>query len=233
MAESRKPEGKWGGLGRASRMFLKENPVHLLPEKAIWLPDESWLVLSDLHLGKVNHFRRAGIPVPVGANRANTERLLQLLMEFHPARVVFLGDLFHSHYNSEWEVLGQVTGAFPEVTFTLVTGNHDILSAHQYDRHRIEVVPELRLGSSLIFRHEPSPADDAGAYQVCGHLHPAVTVSGKGMPSETFPCFWIGNKIAVLPSFGVFTGSKRIVPRRGDRVFAVVAGELVELSAEV
>ena len=142
-------------LDRENRISLQGLMIDLLPDKVVWFPNESWLVLSDLHLGKVNHFRRAGIPVPVGVNRANTERLVHLLLQFRPARMVFLGDLFHSHYNSEWEVLGQVTGAFPEVTFTLVTGNHDILSAHQYDRHRIEVVPELRLGSSLIFRHEP------------------------------------------------------------------------------
>lgn len=202
---------------------------HLLPEKVVNLPEQGILLVSDLHLGKVNHFRKAGIPVPARANDANTERLIQLLMEYKPARMIIIGDLFHSHYNSEWEVFGEVVRAFPECRFDLVTGNHDILSDHQYARHGILLQPELELLPGLVLRHDPVTEPAPGTYQICGHLHPAIGLYGKGRQSMVLPCFWFGADTAVLPAFGAFTGAKKISPRAGDRIFAIAGGRVIPL----
>lgn len=43
--------------------------VQLLPEKALYLIQHKILLLADLHFGKVNHFRKAGIAVPAKANK--------------------------------------------------------------------------------------------------------------------------------------------------------------------
>src|SRR3569623_749217 len=37
----------------------------LLPQRAIFWKKEKMLLLADMHLGKVNHFRRSGIPAPL------------------------------------------------------------------------------------------------------------------------------------------------------------------------
>jgi metallophosphoesterase superfamily enzyme len=84
----------------------------LLPEKAVFWPARNTMILSDLHLGKVNHFRRFGIPVPTRANQKNLEIMISIFQHWKPDRVIFLGDLFHSHYNPEWEVFGQVLNYF-------------------------------------------------------------------------------------------------------------------------
>ena len=42
------------------------------------------LFLADLHLGKINHFRRSGIPVPSKANDRNLELLIDLLQFTKP-----------------------------------------------------------------------------------------------------------------------------------------------------
>src|SRR5436189_5902028 len=105
--------------------------VILLPERAVIFTRLQTMIISDLHLGKINHFRKAGIPVPVAANQANTETLIRLMMSHKPKRVIFIGDLFQSHYNAEWEVLGQVIKNFPSYSFELVPGNQDIRSAMQ------------------------------------------------------------------------------------------------------
>ena len=186
------------------------------------------LVIADLHLGKINHFRRAGVAVPPEANRANMETLVQSIMRLHPEHVVFLGDLFHSHYNSEWEILGNTLAAFPGTAFTLIKGNHDILSAEQYAKHRICVESELLVDGRLMLRHDVLP--DHSGFQVCGHIHPGLTLRGNGRASETFPCFWFGTQTALLPAFGAFTGLKRIRPRRGDKLFIVAEGRVVEVS---
>ena len=105
--------------------------ITLLPEKALTLTSNKILLLADLHFGKINHFRKSGIPVPPKANNRNSEFLIDLLNRIKPERVIFLGDLFHSHYNEEWEVLGQVLKHFSSCKFELVKGNHDIMSKLQ------------------------------------------------------------------------------------------------------
>lgn len=152
---------------------------------------------------------------------------MQLLMQYRPARFIIIGDLFHSHYNSEWEVFGEVLKAFPECRFELVAGNHDILSEHQYTRHGLTVHTELELEPGLILRHDPSTAPSPGTYQICGHLHPAIGLYGKGRQSLVLPCFWFGARTAVLPAFGAFTGAKRIEPFEGDRLFVLIDGRVV------
>ncbi|MBM3177702.1 MAG: ligase-associated DNA damage response endonuclease PdeM [Bacteroidetes bacterium] len=201
--------------------------LKILPERAVWIQELKTLLLSDLHLGKANHFRRSGIPVPRQVNDANTETLLQLLMQYQPGRTIFLGDLFHSHYNQEWEVLGQVVSAFPETVFDLVTGNHDILSQHQYERNRINQHQHYALTPEILLTHIPEVERTIKPYQICGHLHPAVTLRGKGRQSITLPCFWFGVSVGILPAFGAFTGMKRIEPVEGDQIFVVADKKII------
>lgn len=209
------------------KINLNNETVHLLPAKAAFFPAQGALVLADAHLGKINHFRKAGIPVPVKANDRNTEALVNMLLEQNPQRFIFLGDLFHSHYNPEWEVLGQVIRNFPGVSFELVPGNHDIMSDYQYRKCGIQLhPPTLRLGNFLL-THEPT--DHSGKeYQLAGHIHPAAVLRGKGRQSMTLPCFWLGKSQGVLPAFGVFTGLKKVKPEKEDRVYLVIEDKVID-----
>ena len=156
--------------------------LELLPQRAVFLPQHQTLLLADVHFGKVNHFRRAGIAVPLQANDKNTEGLIELLRQTKAARVIFLGDLFHSHYNEEWEVIGQLTGYFKHVSFELVLGNHDILGEHQYKRHGFRLHAHLRLGHFLL-THEELARVPSNYYNLSGHVHPGVRLHGKGRQS--------------------------------------------------
>src|ERR1044071_3445190 len=118
---------------------LQEFSFELRSQKALHWPSEKILLIADLHLGKVNHYRKAGYPVPTRANDENTTILIDRLNHYKPERMIFLGDLFHSHYNEEWEVLGQVMRHFRNTSFELVMGNHDIMSTLQYDRHNVVI----------------------------------------------------------------------------------------------
>lgn len=202
----------------------------LLPERAAFFSDLKVLIISDLHLGKINHFRKAGVPVPEVANKTNTETLIKIIMECKPKRVIFTGDLFHSHYNAEWEVLGQVIKHFRDCSFELVPGNHDILSPAQYIKQNIVVHPlEYFLTPTIVLVHEPPKSLDAGKYYLSGHIHPAITLSGKAKQSLTLPCYWFGERQGFLPAFGVFTGFVRVRPEVNDKVFAIANGKLIPI----
>lgn len=202
----------------------------LLAHKAIWLPLHQLVIISDLHFGKINHFRKSGIPVPPKANEKNAEQLIDILNLHKPKKTIFLGDLFHSHYNDEWEVLGQITKHFNTCKFELVRGNHDIMSEVQYQRHQIQVHENSLSVGRLVLTHEPMAEVPSGYYNLAGHLHPGIQLKGKARQSITLPCFHFGQHRGTLPAFGSFTGLARIKPKKEDRIFVVVENNVRQLN---
>ncbi len=201
----------------------------MLPEKALTLMSHKILVLADLHFGKINHFRKSGIPVPSKANDQNSEFLIDLLNRVKPERVIFLGDLFHSHYNEEWEVVGQVLHHFSSCQFELVKGNHDIMSNLQYERHKIFVHEgALKIGP-FVFTHEPLETTEDEYYNMAGHIHPGVHLLGKGRQSLTLPCFYFGKGQGIMPAFGSFTGLAKIAPKKDDQIFVIADGKILKI----
>jgi len=216
----------------AEKEFVIQNMnLLLIPQKAVYIAEQGVLLIADLHLGKVNHFRRLGIPVPNAVNIKNLEILIDLINRFQPERVIFLGDLFHSHYNDEWEALGQVTRHFVGCNFQLVLGNHDIMSELQYERCNMEVFEQLELGTFLL-THEPLENIPKHKYNVCGHIHPGVRLMGKGRQSVTLPCFFFGKQQAILPAFGSFTGYVNIPVVKGDKVFIITGDKVIDIDHE-
>ena len=219
-----------GSLSPATELNLGHSVVRLLPERGLWVPTLKALVVGDLHFGKVNHFRRAGLPVPLAANKKNAERLIDLINALHPSRTIFLGDLFHSVYNDDWEVVGQIVKHFPNCKFELIRGNHDILSEQQYVRYGIEVREQAMIGD-LLLTHDPMALSEipSGLTNVAGHIHPAARLLGKGRQSLTFPCFWRSENRMVIPAFGTFTGLAVVHPGENDTVYILVDNKIMEL----
>lgn len=200
--------------------------MQLYPQKALFWPKHRILFLADLHLGKVNHFRKSGFAVPSKANDRNLELLLEVVSLSKPSRIICLGDLFHSHYNPEWEVFGEVVRHFSNISFELVMGNHDIMSERQYERKGIAVHDALTIDSFLLTHHPMEDIPDT-YYNVAGHIHPGVHLVGKGRQSMTLPCFYFGLRQAFLPAFGMFTGLARIAPKKDDKVFVVADNKIL------
>ena len=132
---------------------LQGEHVVLSPEKALFWKKESLLIVSDLHLGKAGHFRKAGVAVPANIHFGDLSRLTQLISRYKPAEVAFLGDLFHSDYNQDWDHFCDWRRDKPEVNFTLVRGNHDILYKIDYLSAGLILTDELVKGP-FSFSHE-------------------------------------------------------------------------------
>lgn len=201
----------------------------LLPQRAVWWKKHNMLLLADMHLGKVNHFRKAGIPVPPKANDKNWETLIELVRLAKPNRMVCIGDLFHSHYNYDWELVGQFTRAFTQLSFELVTGNHDLLTNHQYARSNIILHGAGLRIDSFFFSHFPSVDHLPGVYTISGHIHPGVQLYGRGKQKITLPCFYFGEQQGYLPAFGMFTGLSRIQPKKEDQLFAIADNTVIKI----
>jgi len=207
---------------------IKNTTLKLLPHKAIYWPAEDLLLLSDVHLGKITHFRREGIAVPAQALHQNFQRLDEVLEHARPGRLAIIGDLFHSERNREWDLFENWTRRYPNVEKHIILGNHDILSRHDYDNAGLHVhTSEWKVGPFTL-AHHPKEKPARGEYVISGHVHPLIGISGR-MQRMRFPCFHFGKRQALLPGFGYFTGGYEITPDEDDRVVAVVNQTLVEV----
>src|SRR4051812_34061467 len=80
-------------------------PVVLMPEHALWLPQRRTLLVADAHFGKAATFRAGGIFVPRGTTVTTLARLDAALARTDAMRVVFLGDLLHAREGRSPETL--------------------------------------------------------------------------------------------------------------------------------
>jgi DNA ligase-associated metallophosphoesterase len=209
---------------------LKDQSLLLLPEKAIYWEEQETLFMADIHLGKVNHFRKAGIAIPTAAANQNIEILSRLSADFQPQTICFLGDLFHSDKNKEWEIFVAWRESLPNVNFELIRGNHDIIAAAHYKRANIKVYAVCVEKGPFLFTLEPMENCPSDKYPFAGHLHPAVKLSGAGRQSLSLPCFYFGKEQALMPAFGQFTGSVNIRPKKDDAVFVIAEGKVVKVN---
>lgn len=205
-----------------------DTELYLLPEKAIYWPDRKALLLADLHIGKSGHFRQHGIPVSSGVRDTDLGQLERIYHRWRPEYVYFLGDLFHSTYNQEWEHFCEVVCAW-EAKRILIKGNHDILKRHHYEQAGLDVEHEIHLAPFLL-RHEPlEEGNPSDTYILAGHVHPGVRLIGGGRQKLRLPCFHFGENQAILPAFGHFTGLYIIEPDKGDPVFAIVEDHVMRV----
>jgi len=200
----------------------------LSTERSLFWEEQKVLIVSDLHLGKTGHFRKAGIAVPQAVYKEDLQRLFNLLLLFKPEQLIVVGDLFHSVANKELELFSRWRANFENLKIILVRGNHDILKGDWYAGANIEVVEGTLTIGGFSFTHDQCDADES-SYSFCGHIHPGVVLNGLGRQTLRFPCFYFSKDQCILPAFGKFTGLATIRPSKTDVVFAIADDVLVQL----
>lgn len=202
----------------------------LLPEKAIYIPEFRVLVLADLHLGKSMHFRKSGLPLPVHGNEKDYRVLDMLVNCYRPERIMFLGDLFHSDHNHEWERFALWRHQYTSLDMLLVEGNHDIMHPRHYLDAGITTMEAAVLGG-ILWTHEPLAEISGHAYHIYGHIHPAVRLSGVARQSVRVPCFIFGERKGVMPAFGKLTGLHVLYPSKTDSIYGITNDKVLHLKA--
>ena len=210
--------------------LLNQNLL-LLPQKAIYWQQQKALIVADVHLGKVGHFRKAGIAVPRDMEQNDLAVLSDLIDEHRPEKIIFLGDLFHSDKNADWDWFVLWRKNFPKLEIILIRGNHDIIHDSHYTDLNVQLHRKLLAGPFLMLHHPLSEdaLQQAEGYVLCGHIHPGVSLSGRARQQLTLPCFAFGKAQAILPSFGKFTGKVAIRSLQHDRIFAVLQNKVMAI----
>lgn len=202
----------------------------LHPHRGLFWIDRQTLIVTDTHFGKADHFRRAGVPVPVGATQATLDRIGTMLTDTGATRLIVLGDFFHASVTPDDHALVTLEQWLRhiEVPVVVVPGNHD--------RHGAAITRQLPVTwtdaawheDGITLRHHPPDAPEGPT--LAGHLHPAVRLAGQARSSMRVPCFCFKPMLGLLPAVGAFTGMHPIRPASRDRVIAVGDGELIDLT---
>lgn len=210
---------------------LLSQDLLLLPQKAIYWQQEKALIVADVHMGKVGHFRKAGIAVPRDMEQNDLAVLSDLIFEHKPEKIIFLGDFFHSDMNNDWDWFILWRSQFPRLEIVLIRGNHDIIDDKHYSNLNIILHDQLLIGPFLMI-HCPLTHEglqQAEGYIFCGHIHPGVSLAGRGRQHITLPCFAFGARQAILPSFGKFTGKVAIRSNKSDKLFAIAKDKVIAI----
>ena len=186
---------------------------------ALYWPDESTLVVADLHLEKGSSFARRGMLLPPYDTGATLARLGRVIAHHAPRRVIALGDSFHDG-GGPARVMPQDRAALAALQrgrdWVWIAGNHDPDPARDIGGAFADT---LSIGP-LTFRHEPTEGRADG--EISGHLHPSARVTQRGL-AVTRKCFVTDGRRLIMPAFGAYAGGLNIRDRAFARVFGALA----------
>jgi uncharacterized protein len=201
------------GVGRAEAAeLMRDVPIMLGRERfvahlsgVLLHPASETLIVADLHLEKGSFFAMRRQMLPPYDTAATLARLLAVVVERRPKRVIALGDSFHDR-NAPARMPPEAIEALQQLArgteLVFVTGNHDPAETFAA---MADCQSEISIGS-VTLRHEPKRTAEP---QIAGHLHPvAKIVSPKGALRRR--CFAEGRTMLILPAFGAYTGGLNI-----------------------
>jgi DNA ligase-associated metallophosphoesterase len=212
--------------------IIRKNTFWLSVQRCVYWEEKKALIVSDLHFGKTGHFRKYGIAVPQNIFKEDLQRLFAEIQFHQPQQVIIVGDMFHSRENKEMSLFLKWRNDIPGIEVVLVKGNHDILPDSWYSNADIKIYKsKLQIGK-FSFIHDMTEVDDRendGEYFFSGHIHPGVSVRSGLRQMLNFPCYYFGEKYAVLPAFSKFTGLCCIDPKVDDTVYAITNEALIKI----
>ena len=161
---------------------------------ALYHKRQGWLAVADLHFGYELSQRAAGRLMPFWGMQSVETRLVELLREYEPQRLVIAGDIVHDRTSAaEARQLLERLKRFCEVI--ALAGNHDRRLGNTLGTH------EAWQSDGFHFHHGHCAAEAPGRIQIIGHHHPSGTVrDGAGLRLK-LPAFVQQGSCWILPAF--------------------------------
>ncbi len=198
--------------------------MRLFGERALCWPMRSRLLIADLHLGKADVFRRAGIGLPSGGTEHDLQRLSRLLDLTQARELWILGDVLHGPapqavWREHWNLW---RSHHADVRMVALAGNHD--RALFKAGLEIELAGESVEDAPFALRHDPRPHSQL--HVLCGHVHPLAALPGM---RKRWPAFWLRERMTLLPAFSHFTAGVVPALSPGEQLVACIEGETIAL----
>ena len=156
---------------------------------------EKWLAIADIHYGYELSQRAAGALFPAWGMQKIENRLAELIEDYCPQTVLFLGDLVHTIAASSafrmWT--SKLSDSVPELI--LIRGNHD------RRLKQVALHDNWRIGRHVFHHGHQPPEIESGEIGFSGHLHPAQTLSDGAGFSCKVPVLLQTSSGYILPAF--------------------------------
>lgn len=201
------------------QVFVAENVV-LDGRLALFHQTQRWLAVADLHFGFELSQRAAGNLFPLWGMQTIEERLVELLREYKPGRLILLGDLVHDRAGAD-ELFKFVARLKTECEVVLIAGNHDRHIKKEIPKHKdVEVnLVELWSSDGFVFHHGHCASERRDCVQLIGHYHPAGVVrDGAGLRLK-LPAFVQQDNCWILPAFSPWAAGAEWERNGGSRIW--------------
>ncbi len=174
----------------------------LAGEAALFWPQQSTLLVSDLHLEKASAFASSGQMLPPYDSLSTLHDVAALVAQYQPEQIISLGDNFHDDAGEVRlppDAAALLQRLVAQADWVWITGNHDRNLEARWGGQSVE---ELAL-SGIILRHEALRGE--AAPEISGHFHPKYRRNLRGRIVSR-RCFVRGPRKLIMPAFGAFTG---------------------------
>ena len=199
----------------------------------LFVPNESTLVVADVHAGYTATLRSRGYSVPACDDAGLLDRIRSLLLETRATRVVIAGDLVHGAAAVRG-ALARFLAALEGCEVAVVLGNHDRAIGEWLASHGVNATAEVALGPHRV--HHGDDVERASALReeamahggrvIVGHLHPAVLLHGAAGVQALVPAFVTARGLVCLPALSPYARGVNVLdPRMRDDLRALVGDE--------
>ena len=197
-------------------------PVHGSP--ALFLKEESALIMSDLHYGVEAEMLRGGVWVP-NRSTSRTEKILKLIKENKAKKLILLGDVKHQVPHNSKQQRTDLEQFFMAVTrivdVEIVPGNHDGgLADIAPDNVKFHESVGCTIGNIGLSHGHAWPSQEVmnSEILVMGHEHPAFSFRDRVDKLHSEPCWLrapmieheryekVPDLLIVMPAFGELAG---------------------------
>ncbi len=197
-------------------------PVHGSP--ALFLKEESALIMSDLHYGVEAEMLRSGVWVP-NRSTSRTEKILKLIKENKAKKLILLGDVKHQVPHNSKQQRTDLEQFFMAVTrivdVEVVPGNHDGgLADIAPDNVKFHESVGCTIGNIGLSHGHAWPSQEVmnSEILVMGHEHPAFSFRDRVDKLHSEPCWLrapmieheryerVPDLLIVMPAFGELAG---------------------------
>ena len=194
-------------------IIFNNNKFVLNPDGSMFWPQESCLIVGDLHLEKSTSYIDQGNFLPPYDTLDTLTKLSHTIKKKRIKKVIFLGDVFHDSNGYERLKLPEKS-LFDKIlneNTIWISGNHD---ANFKPKH-VNSFTLYKL-NKLTFSHISCSKN---SMEISAHYHPKVTFKYLGTKISK-PCFLIDKYKIILPAYGSYTGGLNISSNAFKNIFS-------------
>jgi metallophosphoesterase superfamily enzyme len=181
---------------------------------ALWLAAERTLVIADLHWGYVASHRARGNLLPWWGDDEIEQRLNQLVHDYTPVEMIWLGDVVHA---AEGSARAETFLRTAQVRITTIAGNHDRRWRHAGEKTATR-------GRYFFHHGDAAPVLPPDCIEITGHHHPAIGWADGAGTRVKLPALVASRRRLILPAFSPWAaGTPWTVSTEGEETLWAIS----------